>query len=77
LPAATSGFSAAIAAKVRPNAATEIDTVVPDEELELALLELPPLGVLEDEELLQAAAPRHKASDADATTAPFLAIGIM
>jgi hypothetical protein len=50
---------------------------VPDEELELALLELPPLGVLEDEELLQAAAPRHKASDADATTAPFLVIGIM
>ena len=32
---------------------------------------------LEDEELLQAAAPRHKASDADATTAPFLVIGIM
>jgi hypothetical protein len=75
LPAEASGFSAAIAAKVRSNAATEIDTVVPDDEL--ALLELPPLGVLEDEELLQAAAPRHKASDADATTAPFLAIGIM
>jgi hypothetical protein len=48
--------------------------LTPDEEL--ALLELPPLGVL-DEELLQAAAPRHKASDADATTAPFLVIGIM
>jgi hypothetical protein len=70
-----SGFSADIAVNCRSNWATEIDTVVPDEEL--ALLELPPLGVLEDEELLQAAAPRHKASDADATTAPFLVIGIM
>jgi hypothetical protein len=56
------------------NWATEIDTVGPDEEL--ALLELPPLGEL-DEELLHAAAARHKASDADATTAPFLTMGIM
>jgi hypothetical protein len=56
------------------NWATEIDTVAPDEEL--ALLELPPLGEL-DEELLHATAPRHKASDADATTAPFLTMGIM
>ena len=44
--------------------------------VELGLL-LPPLGALEDEELLQAAAARHKASDADATTAPFLAILII
>jgi hypothetical protein len=56
------------------NWATEIDTVVPP--VELGLL-LPPLGALEDEELLQAAAARHKASDADATTAPFLAILII
>jgi len=75
LPAETSGFSADIAEKVRSNWPTEIDTAAPDEEL--ALLELPPPGVLEDEELLQAAAARHKASDMDATTAPFLAIGIM
>jgi hypothetical protein len=57
------------------NWATEIDTVAPDEEL--ALLELPPLGELDEELLLQAAAARHKASDADATTAPFLAILII
>jgi hypothetical protein len=60
--------------KFRSNWATEIDTVAPDEEL--ALLE-PPLGELEEEELLHAAAARHKASDADATTAPFLTMGIM
>jgi hypothetical protein len=57
------------------NWATEIDTVAPDEEL--ALLELPPLGALDEELLLHAAAARHKASDADATTAPFLTMGIM
>jgi hypothetical protein len=56
------------------NWATEIDTAGAAEEL--ALLELPPLGEL-DEELLHAAAARHKASDADATTAPFLTMGIM
>jgi len=60
--------------KFRSNWATEIDTAGADEEL--ALLELPPLGEL-DEELLHAAAARHKASDADATTAPFLTMGIM
>jgi hypothetical protein len=59
--------------KFRSNWATEIDTLAPDE---LALLEVPLLGELE-EELLQAAAARHKASDADATTAPFLTMGIM
>src|SRR5205807_5264077 len=56
---------------------TEIDGV-PDDELEaleagvLVLLELE----VEDEELLQAAAARHKASDADAARAPFLATRI-
>jgi hypothetical protein len=74
LPAEASGFRADIAVKFRSNWATEIDTVTPDEEL--ALLELPALGEL-DEELLHAAAARHKASDADATTAPFLTMGIM
>jgi len=56
------------------NWATEIDTVAPEDELALLVT---PLGALEVEELLHAAAARHKASDADATTAPFLAIGIM
>jgi hypothetical protein len=60
--------------KFRSNWATEIDTLTPDEEP--ALLVLPPLGELEVE-LLHAAAARHKASDADATTAPFLTMGIM
>ena len=44
-----------------------------DEELEAEALVLPPLADV-DEELLQAAAARHKASDTDVTTAPFLAI---
>jgi len=57
---------------VRSNEPTEIETVAPDE-LEAEALVLPPLGD-EDEELLQAAAARHKASDTDVTTAPFLAI---
>jgi hypothetical protein len=68
-----------IAEKVRSNCVTEIDTDVPADELALPVL----VGVLvpvpeEDEELLlHAAAAKHKASDADATTAPFLAIGII
>jgi len=74
LPAAARGFRTDIAEKSRVNWATEIDTAGAAEEL--ALLELPPLGEL-DEELLHAAAARHKASDADATTAPFLTRGIM
>jgi hypothetical protein len=53
---------------------TEIVTLTADEEL---VLVEPPLGELEDEELLHAAAARHNASDADATTAPFLTMGIM
>jgi hypothetical protein len=74
LPWAARGFSAAIAEKVRSNELTEIDGAVPPEELELAEALLLLGGVeLEDEELLQAAAARHKASDTDAATAPFLA----
>jgi hypothetical protein len=41
---------------------------------ELAGLLVPPAAAEDEELLLQAAAARHKASDADATTAPFLAI---
>jgi len=70
LPAATRGFSADSAEKVRSNWVTEIDTDTA-EELALALVLV---GVLEEELLLQAAAARHKASDTDVTTAPFLAI---
>jgi len=71
LPAAARGFSADIAEKVLSNWVTEIDTA---ELLALAVLELVGVVLLEGEELLlQAAAARHKASDADATTAPFLA----
>jgi hypothetical protein len=77
LPAETSGFSADIAEKVRSNWPTEIDTEAPDEALELVLLlaPAPELDVEDDE--LQAAAARHKASDTDATAAPFLATGII
>jgi hypothetical protein len=74
LPAEASGFRADIAEKVRSNWPIEIDTAGADE---LELLELPPLGALLEEELLHAAAARHKASDADAATAPFLTMGIM
>jgi hypothetical protein len=61
---------------VRSNWATEIDTVTPDDELVGLLV---PVLALEGEEelLLQAAAARHTASDADATTAPFLTIRII
>jgi hypothetical protein len=69
-----SGFSTDIADRVRSNWATEIDTLTPDDEL-VGLLVLPAAG--DEELLLQAAAARHKASDADATTAPFLAILII
>jgi hypothetical protein len=70
-----SGFSTDIAARVRSNWATEIDTLTPDDEL-VGLL-VPPAAAEDEELLLQAAAARHKASDADATTAPFLAILII
>jgi hypothetical protein len=55
---------------VRSNEPTEIDGTAAPDELAGALV-LPPVAV-EDEELLQAAAARHKASDTDAT-APLLA----
>jgi hypothetical protein len=73
------GFSAAIAEKVRSNELTEIDGAVPPDEVleaDALVLVLPPLA-LEDEELLQAAAARHKASDTDATPAPFVATRII
>jgi hypothetical protein len=66
LPVEARGFSVAIAEKVRFSELIEIDGTAVDE------LELPLLA-LEEEELLQAAAARHTASDTDATAAPFLA----
>jgi hypothetical protein len=67
-----SGFSAAIAEKLRSSWASEIDTAgAEDAELELVAL-VAELGVLLLL-LLQAAAARHNASDTDATAAPFLA----
>jgi hypothetical protein len=54
---------------VRSNWVTEIDT---DALEALAELVPPPLADV-DGELLQAAAARHKATDTDVTTAPFLA----
>jgi hypothetical protein len=68
---AVSGFSVAIAARVRSNWATEIDTVTL-EVLEALALVLAELEDELDEELLQAAATRLKASAAD-TASPFLA----
>ena len=73
LPAAASGFSVDMAEKSRVSWVIEIVTETA-EELALALvLVVLLLGVLEEELLLQAAAARHKASDTDVTTAPFLA----
>jgi hypothetical protein len=63
-----SGFSAVIAEKVRFSELIEIDGVAAD-----AAGVLAPLLAVVDEELLQAAAARHTASDTDATAAPFLA----
>jgi hypothetical protein len=62
-----------MAEKSRVSWASEIDTAGAEPEL-LALAddELGVLGVLLLLLLLQAAAPRHKASDTDATAAPFL-----
>jgi len=65
-----------MAVNFRSNWPTEIDTETPDEAL--ALLELePPLGADVEDDELQAAAARHNASDAEAATAPFLAVLIM
>jgi hypothetical protein len=61
-----------MAEKSRVSWVTEIVTETA-EELALALVLVVLLGVLEEELLLQAAAARHKASDTDVTTAPFLA----
>jgi hypothetical protein len=62
-----------MAAKSRVSWTTEIDTVgAALELLALADDELGVLGVLLLLLLLQAAAARHKASDTDATAAPFL-----
>jgi hypothetical protein len=73
LPWLARGCNDDIADSVRSNWLTEIDTEAPADELELVLLVGVPLP--EDEELLlQAAAARHRASDADVTTAPFLTI---
>jgi hypothetical protein len=60
-----------MAAKVRSSCLSEIDTAVAELEL-LAVDDDPELGVLLLLLLLQAAAARHKASDTDATAAPFL-----
>jgi len=61
-----------MAAKLRSSCLIEIVTDTA-EELALALVLVLLLGVLDEELLLQAAAARHKASDTDVTTAPFLA----
>ena len=73
-PAAASGFSTAIADRVRSNWAIEIDTDTP--ELEALALVLAELEDELDEELLQAAAARLKASATD-TASPFLAVRII
>jgi hypothetical protein len=63
-----------MAAKLRPSCLIEIVTETAEAlALALALVLVVLLGVLDEELLLQAAAPRHKASDTDVTTAPFLA----
>jgi hypothetical protein len=61
-----------MAAKSRVSWASEIDTVGAELALLVALDDDAELGVLLLLLLLQAAAPRHKASDTDATAAPFL-----
>jgi hypothetical protein len=75
LPADARGFSVAIAEKLRFSWASEIDTEAAELEVLALADELVEAGVLLL--LLQAAAARHKASDADATAAPFLAIFII
>jgi hypothetical protein len=70
LPIEASGFSVAIAEKVRLSELIEIDGTAVDEPVLLLL-------ALVEAELLQAAAARHTASDTEATAAPFLATRIM
>jgi hypothetical protein len=76
LPVAASGFSVAIAEKLRSSWLSEIDTAGAELEL-LVALDDDVLGVLLLLLLLQAAAARHKATDTDATAAPFLATRII
>ena len=75
LPEVASGFSDDIAEKVRSSWLSEIDTAGAELELLLVALDFAP-GVLLLL-LLQAAAARHKATDTDATAAPFLATRII
>jgi hypothetical protein len=63
-----------MAEKSRVSWASEIDTEAAALELLLLVALDDELGVLLLLLLLQAAAARHKASDTDVTTAPFLAI---
>jgi hypothetical protein len=70
-----SGFSAAIAARVRSNWATEIDTDT-GAALDVVALALAELEDELDDELLQAAPRRHKASAA-VPASPFLATCII
>ena len=74
LPAESSAFSDDIAEKLRSSWPSEIDTAGAELELLVALVDV--LGVLLLL-LLQAAAARHKATDTDATAAPFLATRII
>jgi hypothetical protein len=76
LPEVASGFSADIAEKVRSSWLSEIDTAGAELELLLVALDVAP-GALLLLLLLQAAAARHKATDTDATAAPFLATRII
>jgi hypothetical protein len=76
LPTDASGFSVAIAAKLRFSWASETDTEGAELEL-LVALDDDVLGVLLLLLLLQAAAARHNASDTDATAAPFLVTRII
>jgi hypothetical protein len=61
-----------MAAKVRSSCLSVIDTVGAALEVLVALDDVELVGVLLLLLLLQAAAARHKASDTDATAAPFL-----
>jgi hypothetical protein len=61
-----------MAAKLRSSCLTEIVTETAGLELLLVALDDDEAGVLLLLLLLQAAAARHKASDTDATAAPFL-----
>jgi hypothetical protein len=76
LPTESSAFSDDIAEKLRSSWLSEIDTAAAELELLLVALDVE-LGVLLLLLLLQAAAARHKATDTDATAAPFFATRII